>query len=77
MSGLDQARSTARFVSTDPVPATFAPSGNTLHVTLRDVSVLGAQIEHATAIRPNAQGRFKIGEFEAQAIVVWTRLIGP
>ena len=77
MSGLDQDRSTARFVSTDPVPATFSTPGTTLPVSLRDVSVIGAQIEHVQPVRPALQGRLLIGELDAMATVVWTRLTGP
>jgi uncharacterized protein YbjT (DUF2867 family) len=76
MSGLDQARTTARFVSKDPVDATFT-AATTMPVMLRDVSVIGAQIEHAHPVRPAMQGRLSIGDLEAPATVVWTRLTGP
>lgn len=77
MSGLDQARSTARFVSEDPVPGTFATGMATLTVIVRDVSVNGAQIEHSQAVRPAMQGRLSIGGLIAPATVIWTRLTGP
>lgn len=77
MSGLDQSRSTARFVSDEPVPGTFSTVAMTLAVTVRDVSVNGAQIEHAQPVRPAMQGRLKLGDLIAPATVIWTRLTGP
>ena len=77
MSGLDQARTTARFISTDPVAATFNVASTTLNVSVRDVSVIGAQIEHSQPIRPAATGKLTIGDLDVQASVVWTRLTEP
>ena len=77
MSGLDQARSTARFVSQDPVPATFFTVTGAIAVEVRDVSVNGAQIEHAQPVRPAMQGRLVLGNLTANATVIWTRLMGP
>ncbi len=77
MSGLDQARSTARFVSQDPVPGTFFTGVATISVAVRDVSVNGAQIEHAQPVRPAMQGRLTIGDLSASTTVMWTRLTGP
>lgn len=77
MSSLDQARTTARFISTEPVQATFSAPSATIDVKVRDVSVIGAQIEHTTPIRPAMQGRLRIGKVDAQATVVWTRLTEP
>lgn len=57
--------------------ATFSAVTTTIDVTLRDLSVIGAQIEHSQPLRPAMQGRLIIGEFEAPASVVWTRLAGP
>ena len=77
MSGIDQARSTARFISTDPVAGTFFTGALTLTVNIRDVSVIGAQIEHSQPLRPALQGQLTIGDLETLATVVWTRLTGP
>lgn len=77
MSGLDQARSTARFISNDPVAATFSVASSTHSVVVRDVSVIGAQIEHSQPLRPSQQGRLVIGDLDARATVVWTRLTVP
>ena len=77
MSGLDQARSTARFVSQDPVPATFFTVTGAISVEVRDVSVNGAQIEHAQPVRPAMQGRLVLGNLTANATVIWTRLMVP
>jgi hypothetical protein len=77
MSGLDQARSTARFVSRDPVPATFFTGTATIAVGVRDVSVTGAQIEHTQPVRPAMLGRLALGDMTANATVMWTRLTEP
>lgn len=77
MSGLDQARSTARFVSEDRVPGVFSAGSNSFDVTIRDVSVNGAQIEHTQTVRPGVQGRLIVGELNAQAVVIWTRMSVP
>ena len=77
MSGLDQARSTARFVSDDPVAGVFSVGTSSFNVTVRDVSVNGAQIEHTQPIRPAVQGRLTIGELNAPAVVIWTRMSVP
>jgi PilZ domain len=77
MSNLDQPRSTARFVSDDVVAATFLAGASTMPVMLRDVSVNGAQIEHAQPIHPAQQGRLLLGTLTANATVIWTRLTAP
>jgi hypothetical protein len=77
MSGLDQARSTARFVSQDSVPATFFTVTGAISVEVRDVSVNGAQIEHGQTVRPAMQGRLVLGNLTANATVIWTRLMVP
>ena len=77
MSGLDQARSTPRFVSEDPVPGSFYSGTNTIACAVRDVSVNGAQIEHVQPVRPAMRGRLGIGAVTFESTVIWTRLIGP
>lgn len=76
MPGLGQDRSTARFAPERPFPATFNASGITIPVGIRDLSVNGAQIEHAQSIRPATQGRLSIDsvELNVPAIVIWSRL---
>ena len=77
MSGIDQARSTARFISGDRIDGTFAAGGNSFAVTVRDVSVNGAQIEHPNPLRPMLQGKLSAGKLNVRATVVWTRMSVP
>ena len=77
MSNPNQVRSAARFVSDDTVPGLFSTGSITQPVTLRDVSVNGAQIEHSQPVRPAMQGRITIGTLTASAVVIWTRLTSP
>ncbi|HEX9161411.1 MAG TPA: hypothetical protein VF980_06850 [Thermoanaerobaculia bacterium] len=77
MSNPNQARSAARFVSDETVPGIFAAGSLSQAVTLRDVSVNGAQIEHSQPVRPAMQGRITIGDLTAAAVVIWTRLTSP
>ena len=79
MPGIGQDRSTARFAPERPFPATFNASGITIPVGIRDLSVNGAQIEHAQPIRPATQGRLSIVSIDdvdlnVPAIVIWSRL---
>lgn len=77
MSGLDRARRTVRFVSGDAVPGTFSTASATCAVTVRDLSVDGAQIEHSQPLRPAMQGRLATGDLDAAAVVIWTRMSDP
>ena len=46
-------------------------------VSIRDLSVTGAQIEHAQLIRPATRGTLNIELTDVKADVVWTRLAAP
>ena len=77
MSGIDQDRSTARFLTDERIEGTFSASGTTLPVIVRDLSVTGAQIEHASPLRPALRGRLCAGKLDAAATVIWTRMSVP
>lgn len=74
---LDHDRSTARFISSDRMEGTFVAGSSVFAVTVRDLSVTGAQIEHANPIRPAAKGRLVVGRLNAPAVIVWTRMSVP
>ncbi len=77
MAGIDQPRSTARFVPERPFPAAFTMAGVTVSVGIRDLSVNGAQIEHPQPIRLSTQERLTIlPDVIVPAIVIWSRLTG-
>jgi hypothetical protein len=75
MSGLNQPRSTPRFLPDTPFAAMFTVNGQNLPVGIRDLSVTGAQIEHSQPLRPAAQGTLVIGDLQVPAAVIWTRLV--
>ncbi len=77
MSGIDQDRSTARFPTDERIEGTLTAGGMALSVTVRDLSVTGAQIEHATPLRPSLRGRLSAGKVDAPAVVIWTRMSEP
>ena len=77
MAGIDQARSTARFSSEDRIEGTFCVGQSVFDIVLRDLSVTGAQIEHASPFRPSMQGRLVVGKLNAPAVVIWTRMSIP
>lgn len=77
MSGLDQPRNTGRFVSDRPVPGSFSSGASGCEVFVCDLSVNGAQIEHAQALRPAMRGRLTVGILDAAAVVIWTRMTVP
>lgn len=74
---LDQPRSTPRFHPDIPLPATFTINGAPGPVGLRDLSVIGAQIEHTQPIRPATAGTLRVESFSVRATVVWSRLAAP
>lgn len=55
----------------------FTINGISNEVNVRDLSVTGAQIEHAQPIRPKTQGSLKVEQLDAKAVVVWCRLAAP
>ena len=77
MAGLDQPRSTPRFLPDVPFPATFTVAGALTPVSIRDLSVTGAQIELGHSIRPGTKGLLNIELVEVQAVVIWSQLAAP
>lgn len=77
VTGIDQDRSTPRFVSEDAVEGSFFTGTNSMMIVVRDVSVNGAQIEHVQPVRPAMRGRLGIGDVTFDATVIWTRLTVP
>lgn len=53
-------------------------AGSSTHdVTLCDVSVIGAQIDHSEPLRPAMRGRLCVSVLSAEAVVIWTRMAVP
>jgi len=77
MSGLDHDRSTARFISDERIDGTFSIGASSVTITIRDLSVTGAQIEHMSPLRPAVKGRLTVGGLNAPAVVIWTRMSVP
>jgi len=77
MSGLDHDRSTARFISDERIDGTFSIGASSVSITIRDLSVTGAQIEHMSPLRPAVKGRLTVGGLNAPAVVIWTRMSVP
>lgn len=71
---IEELRRAARFSITQPIAGTFGPAD----VTIIDLSITGAQIEHPQALRVGTRGRLAVTRGEASvtvpAIVVWSRL---
>ncbi len=70
-----EVRKSARFVLVRPLAAVFGP----LDVTIIDVSIGGAKLEHPQAIRIGTVGRFafKFGDVSAivQGKVIWSHMV--
>lgn len=77
MAGIDKTRSTARFISDDPIDGSFTVGPTSWPVVVRDLSVIGAQIEHEMPLRPAMQGRLTVATLSARSVVIWTRMSGP
>ena len=75
MAGLNQPRSTPRFLPDAPFAGTFTIGGQTFPVGIRDLSVTGAQMEHVPTLRPGVQGTLVIDNLSVPATVIWTRLV--
>jgi len=73
----DQPRSTPRFHPATPFAASFTINSGPADVNIRDLSVTGAQIEHALPIKPASRGTLRIGSLNARATVIWSRLAAP
>lgn len=71
---VEELRSAARFIITQPIPGTFGPAD----VNLVDLSVTGAQVEHPQPLRVGTRGRLTLRRGDAAAavpaIVVWSHL---
>ena len=77
MTGSEQPRSNARFVSSATSDGTFSVVSSNFAVRVRDLSVGGAQIEHTNALRAATRGVLTVGRLDTPAIVVWTRMSTP
>lgn len=74
---MDQPRSNTRFVSQDRIDGTFSVGSTNFSVVVRDLSVTGAQIEHANALRTSTRGILAVGKLDTPAVIVWTRMSTP
>lgn len=77
MPEFEKGRSASRYVSERPLEAKFSAGMTSFPVVVRDLSVSGAQIEHANELRPSTRGLLSVGKITAPAVVIWTRMAVP